>query len=153
MSFIENSLLPNEKVIHKAKPSVMALISPLILLILGCMFFFAMSSDEALLCLSGFIGLLVVANMLKAFVQYITTEFAVTDRRVIAKTGGLRQTAVELQLKQIESVSVKQSILGRVLNYGSIIVTGSGGTSGKFPMISNPMELRKQVNMQIGEVV
>ena len=153
MGFIENSLLPNETVIHKAKPSIMALIGPLVLLVLGCMFLYTASSDNVLLCISLFVGLLVVANMLRAFVQYITTEFAVTDRRVIAKTGGLRQNAVELQLKQIESVRVKQGILGRIFNYGSIIVTGSGGTSGKFPVISRPMELRKQVNAQIAEVV
>ena len=153
MGFIENSLLPNETVIHKAKPSIMALIGPLVLLVLGCMFLYTASSDNVLLCISLFVGLLVVANMLRAFVQYITTEFAVTDRRVIAKTGGLRQNAVELQLKQIESVRVKQGILGRIFNYGSIIVTGSGGTSGKFPVISRPMELRKQFNAQIAELV
>lgn len=152
MGFIENSLLPNETIIYKAKTSIIALIGPIVLLVIGCVFLFTVSNDNVLTCLSLIVGLLVLANMLRAVVQYITTEFALTEQRVIAKTGGLHQNAVELQLKQIESIKVRQGILGRIFNYGSIIITGSGGTSGQFPMISRPMELRKQVNAQIATV-
>lgn len=151
MGFIENSLLPNEDVIYRAKTSVMALIVPLVFLALGCLFFFSVSSDSTLACISLFVLLFLGAAMLRALSLYMTTEFAVTNQRIIAKTGGLRRNVLELRLKQVESVRVNQGILGRIFNYGSIIVTGSGGTSGKFPMISNPLELRKQVNAQIAE--
>jgi uncharacterized membrane protein YdbT with pleckstrin-like domain len=151
MGFIENSLLPNENVVHRAKLSIMALIGPAFWVVVGCLFFMLFASDSGLMCVGLLVGFFVAALGLKAIVEYLTTEFAVTDQRVIAKAGGLRQNSIELRLSQIESVSVAQGILGRVFNYGSIIVTGSGGTKGKFPMIQSPMDLRKQVNSQIAQ--
>lgn len=101
--------------------------------------------------LFSFIGLYAGASILKTVVDYATTEFGVTNMRVIAKKGGIGRNSVELRLSQIESVKVEQGIMGRLLDFGTIIVTGSGGTSGKFPLISKPMELRKQVNTQIAQ--
>lgn len=151
MSFIEESLLPKEVVIYKATLSPLALILPAMLATVSCALLFALSDSTALICLFSILGLLASANVLKTIVDYATTEFGVTNMRVIAKKGGIGRNSVELRLSQIESVKVEQGIMGRLFNFGTIIVTGSGGTSSKFPIISKPMELRKQVNTQIAQ--
>ena len=73
-----------------------------------------------------------------------TDEFAITNKRVIIKTGLIRRKTVELNLSKIESVNVVQSVLGRILGYGSIQIIGTGGTREIFPNIKKPLMFRKK---------
>ncbi len=75
-----------------------------------------------------------------------SSEFAVTNRRVIIKVGFISRRTVEVKLEKIESVEVAQTILGRILDYGSIVVKGTGGTNEAFRAIAHPLEFRKAVN-------
>lgn len=73
-----------------------------------------------------------------------TSEFAITNRRVIIKTGLIARRTLEMNLEKIESVTVDQSILGRILGYGNIQIIGSGGTRETFFKISRPLTFRKR---------
>jgi uncharacterized membrane protein YdbT with pleckstrin-like domain len=77
------------------------------------------------------------------------TEFAVTTRRVLIKAGVLQRRTVEMMLGQVEGVTVDQGIWGRIFNYGSITVIGSGGTREAFDRIRAPLEFRRQVQIQL----
>ena len=79
----------------------------------------------------------------------LTTEFAVTNRRVIAKMGFIRRHTLEMLLLKIESVAVQQSILGRLLNFGTVTVTGTGGTREGFKAIVEPLAARSKINQII----
>ena len=79
----------------------------------------------------------------------LTTEFAVTDKRVIAKTGWLRRHTLEMLLQKIESVAVNQNILGRLLDFGTVTVVGTGGTKEGFPALQSPFQLRKEIHQII----
>jgi uncharacterized membrane protein YdbT with pleckstrin-like domain len=74
-----------------------------------------------------------------------STEMAVISKRVIVKVGLLRKKTVELLLPRIESISVEQGVLGRMLGYGSIVVRGTGGTAEPFKKVRSPLEFRHQV--------
>ena len=71
-------------------------------------------------------------------------EFAVTNKRVIVKTGLISRRTLEMNLSKIESVNVDQSIMGRILGYGTITIIGTGGTRESFPKIANPLLFRKK---------
>lgn len=73
-----------------------------------------------------------------------TSEFAITNKRVIIKTGFIRRRTVELNLSKIESVNVDQSIIGRILGFGSIQLVGTGGTKEIFFKINKPLTFRKK---------
>jgi uncharacterized membrane protein YdbT with pleckstrin-like domain len=83
---------------------------------------------------------------IRALIIMLTTEFCVTHRRVIAKTGFIRRHTLEMLLPKIESVSVNQNVLGRILNFGTVTVTGTGGTQESFKSIIEPIEVRKKIN-------
>ncbi len=72
-----------------------------------------------------------------------TDEFAITNKRVIIKTGLISRKTVEMNLSKIESVNVDQSIMGRMLGYGSIQLIGTGGTKEEFKNIASPLKFRK----------
>jgi hypothetical protein len=77
------------------------------------------------------------------------TEMAVTNKRVIVKTGLADRRTIELLLQRIESIAVEEPALGRLLGYGTVIVRGTGGTPEVFPQIARPLEFREQVQRQI----
>jgi uncharacterized membrane protein YdbT with pleckstrin-like domain len=79
----------------------------------------------------------------KPFIQKATSEFAITTKRVIIKVGLIARRTLEMNLSKIETVNVDQSVIGRILDYGSIIVIGTGGTHEVFHDIASPMEFRK----------
>ncbi len=75
-----------------------------------------------------------------------TSEFAVTNRRVIIKVGLVSRKTVELKLDKVESIGVEQTIPGRIFGYGTIVVRGTGGTNEPFRAIARPLEFRRAVN-------
>jgi len=83
------------------------------------------------------------------YVTYVTSEFAVTDKRVLMKVGWIRRRSVETLLGKVEAIVVEQGIGGRLLDYGTIVVTGTGGTRERFDRIAAPLDFRRQVQAQI----
>ncbi len=77
------------------------------------------------------------------------TEMAVTNKRVIVKTGLAERRTTEILLSRIESVVVDEPAMGRILGYGTVIVRGTGGTPEIFEKIQHPLKLREQVQSQI----
>jgi uncharacterized membrane protein YdbT with pleckstrin-like domain len=77
------------------------------------------------------------------------TEMAVTNKRVIVKTGLTERRTIELLLTKIESIAVDEPALGRLLGYGTVVVKGTGETREVFERIYHPLEFREQVQRQI----
>jgi uncharacterized membrane protein YdbT with pleckstrin-like domain len=128
-SYVDDVLISGERVMYRARISKWSL-WPLILL-------------GALLLIVG-IGLLF---WLWAWIVYTTTELAITNKRVIAKTGLIQRRTVEMFLEKIESIQVDQSILGRVFDFGSVVISGTGVHSAPFRNISDPLSLRRNFMM------
>lgn len=89
------------------------------------------------------IGLIFV---LFTWLYSISTDLGVTNKRVIGKWGFISRRTIEQRLDKIEGVQVHQDILGRILNYGTVIVTGTGGSGTPIPTIANPLAFRTAVN-------
>ena len=83
------------------------------------------------------------------FLTRKTSEFAVTNKRVVLKTGIISRKALDVQLDKIEGIVVDQGILGRMLNYGTIIVRGTGGASQPFHKIDDPLNFKRMVDEAI----
>lgn len=82
---------------------------------------------------------------LRSFFSY---EYAVTTRRVVMRTGLIRRKVFEITLRQLETVSVAQSVLGRVLGYGRITIVGTGGSYATYGAIAKPMRFRHAVHSE-----
>jgi uncharacterized membrane protein YdbT with pleckstrin-like domain len=142
MSYIESTISQGEQVFHRGQVSLMSAIPAFIgggLLILAGLP--GLSTSGSLPVLS-WIGL---AWIVFAILRRFTTELAVTNKRVIAKTGIISRHTVELNLKKVESVQVRQGIFGRMMNYGSVVVAGAGNPQAPIPFISSPLEFRNAV--------
>jgi len=83
------------------------------------------------------------------FIARWSSEFAITNRRIVIKTGLIQRRTVELNIHQVESVHVDQSILGRLLDYGTVTIVGSGGTKEVFAYIEDPLKFRRAYQQQV----
>ena len=126
MSYVDNTLIEGETVVHRAQVSWWPLI-PWILL--------------GLLTLVIVVGLFI---LIWVYVKRRTTELAITNKRVIAKRGFIQRDTIEMFLGKVESVHVEQTVPGRVLDYGTVILSGTGVMSSRFENISAPLEFRKR---------
>ena len=125
-SYVDSTLLSGETVMYRARISLWSV---------GHLIFFGV------LLLAVAVGLVF---LIWAYVRYKTTEFAVTDRRIIAKTGLISRNTVELFLDKVEALHVDQSVWGRLLDFGTVTIHGTGTTLEPIRNISAPLTLRKQ---------
>ncbi len=137
MSYVENNLMPNEKVLFKAKIHWIIYLFGVILILAGGVLPIA-NELKIIICLIG------LYSLVKAFIFAKTTELVITSKRVIAKFGLIRRNTVELNHTQVESLIVDQSIIDRLVNAGTILIQGTGGSSTPIPQIVRPLEFRKE---------
>ncbi|MDO8597339.1 MAG: PH domain-containing protein, partial [Sulfuricaulis sp.] len=81
--------------------------------------------------------------LLWAWIICRTTELAVTNKRIISKSGVIQRTTMELSLDKIESIKVDQGIMGRILNFGLITISGTGGDKTPIESIADPLQFQK----------
>ena len=86
-----------------------------------------------------------MSSFLRAWFRRWTTEIAVTDRRVVLKRGFIRRHTVEMNMQKVESVDVDQTQLGRMFNYGTVTIKGTGSTLESLRMIDHPLKLRSAI--------
>jgi len=151
MSYVEDSLVPGEEILYEAKISLAIFIVAGIILVILWIFVVLLWNFVPQLKLASILVSLVVSifTFLQELVVYLTTEFALTNKRIIAKKGLLQRHSLEIVLSKVESVSVDQGLGGTLFGYGTVTVIGSGGTKESFSTISNPMELRKRINTKL----
>lgn len=148
MSYISNNLLNGEEVIYESKLHWIVFLGPAIIFAIGILLPFndLLGQFKPLLILAGLVmGVL-------AFIDVKTSEFGITNKRVIVKVGFIRRKSIEVLLTKVEGIDVDQSILGRVLDFGTIVVSGTGGTKDPFKNIASPMELRRRAQEQIAKI-
>jgi uncharacterized membrane protein YdbT with pleckstrin-like domain len=150
MGYIEKSLMDGEKIIYRARLRWVVFLWPLFWLIVA-IFCFSRSADAFTMAGRLFV-LIALLKGIESLAAFSTSEFGVTNQRVIAKVGFIRRNSLEIFLAKIEAIQIVQSISGRIFGYGSIVVSGTGGTRDSFHNISNPLELKRKIQEQIAAV-
>ncbi len=99
-----------------------------------------------LLDYSGDLGLLLAAiNFVTALISWLSTEIAVTDRRILYKRGLFSRRTIEMNISKVETVDVEQGPLGMLLNFGDVIVRGTGGSFEPLRHVAAPLPLRNAI--------
>ena len=137
MKYIQEHLLPDEKVLYATTLHWIIWASTAIWVLIAL---------SVVKYTGWWIFIFPVAAGVNAAINYYTSEFGVTNKRVMMKMGFIRRKSLELLLPKVEGVQVDQGIIGRMLDYGTITVSGTGGSHTPFPKVQKPMELRRKVN-------
>jgi uncharacterized membrane protein YdbT with pleckstrin-like domain len=149
--YIDDILQPGEKVLYSTNAHWI-FYSPAIAAWVAAIVLFALSRTTATegivqLCLSAAAVVAIAALYwtVKAWFHRWTTETDVTNLRVVHKAGFIKRRTFEMSLDKVESVDVNQTILGRLLNYGSVTVRGVGEGSETIETIASPLDFRNHI--------
>ena len=149
MSYLQKVLEPNERILYQTTVSWTLYIPSLLVLLVAIAVYVASSlvltSKTVVDVLTLIPALLALALLAKAWFHRWTTEIAITNRRIILKRGFIRRHTIEINMDKVESVDVDQSLLGRLLNYGDVIVRGTGEGLEPLHMIDSPLKFRSEV--------
>lgn len=149
MGYVERHLLPGERVVYRtrlhwvifAKPALLALVGAAIA---GLLWYVA--AEPPWLWMTGAAVMIVgLLGCLIRLVELMTSEFAVTTTRLILKIGLISRHTTEILLTKVEAIAVDQGLLARMLNFGDLTVTGTGGAREVFPGVRDPIGLRNHV--------
>ncbi len=148
MGYIDSSLLPGERVVARAHLHPIVYARAAAVVVAGLVLL-ALSDMTGLPLAAGAVVVVVgVALGMAPWIEARTSEFGVTDKRVVIKTGFVRRRTLELLLRQIEAISVEQTVTGRILNYGTVSLSGTGGVKETFHAIARPLEFRRAIQAQ-----
>ena len=149
MGYIDENLMNGEKVVYRTKLHWIIFLGPIIFIIFAFMFFVIGKEIAAV----GLLFLLIaVVWAVIVFIHFKTSEFGITNKRVLIKVGFIRRASHETLLSKVEGINVNQGLWGRIFNYGTISIKGIGGTSNPFQKIEAPLEFRKKVQEQIASI-
>lgn len=161
MSYVEKNLISGEQLIYETGIHWIVLFWPFVcaILIAGAgaailafrdSFTIGHASAPAAMEILGAFCLVAAAIIFAAAVlKKNATEMAVTNRRVIIKTGLASRRSLEIMLPKVESIGIDETFGGRMLGYGTVTIHGTGGTPEPFRRIAHPTEFRRAVQQQI----
>lgn len=145
MSYIDRNLLQGEQVVYRTRLHWLLFMGPvlfIVIVLLPSAWLLATSAWESYAWIPVALGVLI---LLPTFIKRQSSDFAVTNKRVMMKVGVFNTRSIELLLGKIEAIAVEQSLLGRIFDYGNIVITGSGGTKESFAYIQSPLAFRRAV--------
>ena len=152
MSYIDGNLLDGEHIVFRTRLHWLLFMGPVLFIVIVLLPAAWLLSSGTWFLASGtwggyaWVPIALGALILAAtFIKRQSSDFAVTNKRVMMKVGVFHTRSIELLLSKIEAIAVEQPLLGRIFGYGDIVITGSGGTKEAFSKIQSPLEFRRAV--------
>jgi uncharacterized membrane protein YdbT with pleckstrin-like domain len=157
MSYASKHLIPGETLIYQTKLHWIILLWHIVFAgvflaapAFALLYYYRQRTDvEYIAAILVVIAIIVICV---GMVQRNATEMAVTTKRVLIKQGLTSRRTLELLLQKVESIAVEESLMGRILGYGTVIVRGTGGTPEPFRRMAHPLEFRRHVEEQISSL-
>jgi uncharacterized membrane protein YdbT with pleckstrin-like domain len=152
MSYVRKNLIAGENLIYETGVHWCVLFWPFVIALV------MIAGGIALFVLATFVGKIEVGTLLIGFaLLYVlyavmkrgATEIAVTNRRVMIKTGMASRRSLEIMLQKVESIAIEESTWGRMLGFGTVMIHGTGGTPEPFRKIAHPNVFRQRVQEQV----
>ena len=165
MGYVEKNLASGETLLYKTRHHWVVLLGPIFIAVLLLALAVALlvgssgnrpdsgnwtTGTEAATIVGALLMLAAMGTFVYGIAKRNATEMAVTNRRVLIKTGLMSRRTLDLMLARVESIAVEETAFGRMLGYGSLVVRGTGGTPEPFEKIAHPQEFRRAVQEQIG---
>ncbi len=152
MSYIDRNLLPDERILFRTKKHLIIFFYPVIWLVF-CAFAAPYMAANPILQHVGWV-LWVVAVLLWSVVGlgYYTSEFAVTNKRIMMREGFFTRHANEMRLTAISQVNVYQNLIGQMMGFGTVSINAFGAFDS-YTLISHPGSFQRSVNEQIDKAL
>lgn len=149
MGYIEENLMSDEELIRVTR------LHPIVLLVPAMTTSFLAGTVSMVQDIQWVFALVAVLLLFSAYrlanklLYFLTSEFGITSKRVLGKTGFIKRRSLDIVLVKVEAIRLNQGVLGRLFNFGSIEVTGTGGTEEVLDFIPEPLAFRNTIQEQL----
>ena len=153
MGYVENNLMQGERICLSARVhwiifSKAAIFFTAALLLLLFSLKISLGGDTEFASSVRYAGLFALLASLWSLggglINRLSTELAVTSKRVIVKFGFIRRSTIELNHSKVESFHVHQGLFGRIFGYGTLHINGTGGGMTPIQNIADPLGFRRK---------
>lgn len=151
MSYFDNNLLADERILFRTKKHIIIFFYPLVWSLFSIYASDYMRSNPILARLDWLPWVLALVLWVYTSLEYVFSEFAVTNKRVMMREGFFFRHANETRIATISQVNVNQNLVGVLLNYGMVTINAFGAFD-TFTLIAKPLEFQKYVNSQIDSI-
>ncbi|OQW54684.1 PH domain-containing protein [Candidatus Raskinella chloraquaticus] len=163
--YVNSVLLRDEKIEYQAFLHWIIFVNGLFLMVLGAIvsqlsgFLASQAFDprlaggfQQMIAYAG-VGILVIGLLvlITAWIRFRSTEIVVTNRRFIVKTGVISRHTHEIFLNRVEAANIEQSVVGRILDYGTVFVRGTGGGINPIAPVVAPRSLQRYLLHEIDD--
>ncbi|HSW69651.1 MAG TPA: PH domain-containing protein [Gammaproteobacteria bacterium] len=148
---IEKSLLTDEQIIYRTKKHWIIFFAPTAWVIAAV--FLALNPNPWIVKAAIAPALAALVIGVGKWLDYATSDFVLTNKRIMMKEGFFTKHSNELRLSTVSNMNVDQSLLGQILSYGTVVISPFGGREDVFTEISHPFEFQKQTQMQLDKLV
>lgn len=152
MAYIEKNLLPEETILFATRKHIIIFIWPVVLTLFSFYASHYMQSNPILLQVRWVPWLITLILWCVVGLNYFFSEFAVTNKRIMMREGFFTRHTNEMRVATISQVNVDQSLIGQILNYGTVSINAFGAFDN-YSLISRPSAFQKCVNQQIDNAV
>jgi uncharacterized membrane protein YdbT with pleckstrin-like domain len=150
MSYYTKVLQPDEQVkyvgkLHWTIYRNAILFAILAMIVAGFAVTLAENPQSLALAIAGVLGILALVSFLGAWFVRVSTEIVVTDKRIIHKVGWISRRTEEINISKVETVDVAQGIVGRIFDFGTVLIRGIGGSWEPLRRVASPLQLRNAI--------
>jgi uncharacterized membrane protein YdbT with pleckstrin-like domain len=160
MRYIQSSLLKTEKIVYASRPHWIVFAPSVAAFLFAFLIWVYLPQYIGYYppiwrgwhvheLLAAAVGLFALYSLCQTFVYYSTSEYGITDKRIIMKHGWIQRESAEIFLQRVEAINVNQTVVGRILNYGTVVVVGTGGSTDFYSYIPDPVGFRRIVQQQM----
>lgn len=151
MNRIEKNLLPDEQIIYRTKKHWIIFFAPAAWVVAAI--FFSLNGNPWVVkaAFAPLLAALILGS--GKWLDYITSDFVLTNKRIMMKEGFFTRHTNELRLSTVSNMNVNQSLIGQFFDYGTVIISPFGGREDIFTEIAHPFEFQKQTQMQLDKIV
>jgi uncharacterized membrane protein YdbT with pleckstrin-like domain len=160
MDYLNKALMNGERIIYRSRPHWVLFLPALVWFGITLVFSYLIPKNvqmmtQILLNLSPY-QIIMLATMIitvlvfvSGYINFAFTEFTITNKRILMKTGLIQRNIVEILLTRVESIIINQNVGGRLLDYGSITLVGTGGSRDPFNFVPQPLKFRSYLEQEI----
>ncbi|HLB41293.1 MAG TPA: PH domain-containing protein [Gammaproteobacteria bacterium] len=152
MTYIDKNLLTDERIIFRTKKHRIIFFLPIVWTIFSLYSSAYMQANPILIKVQWAPWLLALLFWGYVGLEYLTSEFAVTNKRIMMREGFFYRHMNETRLTTVSQVNIDQSLLGRVLNYGTVSINAFGAYDS-FSTVAHPVTFQKYVNEQLDKLI
>lgn len=152
MSYIDRNLLPEERILFRTKKHLIIFFIPVVWLIFSVYASDYMNANYLLQKLAWVPWALAAFLWGSTALNYYCSDFAVTNKRIMMREGFFVRHTNELRLSAISQVNVDQSIIGQILNYGTLSINAFGAFDA-YTVIARPYQFQQTVNQQMDQAL